>query len=103
MTDVNEHSPATHGYAVGELKDAALHLLRMTAEDDPEMAIMSVANISDDLQCKPDELYDHQMDGGVLFELMQNGKVHRYGDFDTEKAEHDRWCFVAAGGRTVWD
>lgn len=82
------------------LKETVIQYLRDEFEDDPNYATKDTSEIAEYMKVPVSELYDHENDTGVLFELMQCGHVYRYGP--TPDSD-DPWAWCAAGCRIEWE
>lgn len=65
------------------------------------MAEKDTQTIADEFGVPLHDLYNHSTDTGVLFDLMQEGKVHRYGP-EYKQTEGQAWSWIAAGAEIVW-
>jgi hypothetical protein len=79
-----------------ELKMRTLEYLReVYKEEGPEVAFLSTEDLARDLGVSVALLYDHNSDGGVLWELHRDGEVDRYGD-------KNEWTWIAKGASIEW-
>lgn len=83
---------------MSDRKKRVLEHLRDLYGDEGPGWVTSTADISEELEIPELELYDHQHDTGILFELMREGSVYR-----CDGRTRATWSWQAAGARIVWD